>query len=227
MFEVICDPSGCSNAAPPTTSEHIVRGLVDDGSGNVFWTCEAADAGANVRYHPVNVGGPMDILAGEPGAYGIIYTGFGGNGYLYFTRREAAGRVRRCLRDGSNPVDWVTGLQNPEGLTADFDTVWIADTDADRIARCPLQTGCGTTATTFAPAHHPHAVIADDKNVYWSNGLASGGSVSWCPKTGCPASGPGTLAANQPNPLGLLVDGEYVYWANSVAGGAVMRIRKP
>ncbi len=227
VWEAICDLSGCGNAAPPTTSEDFVRGLVDDGSGNVFWTDETGDAGARIRYHNFNKGTLIDVTTGEPGAYGILYAGFNSNGYLFFTRREVAGRVRQVRRDGVNSVDYITNLVSPEGLTADIDTLWVADTGGNRIASCPLVAGCSLSAATFAPASHPHTVVVDADTVYWTNGENPGGSIQSCPKKGCPAGGPTTLVSGQANPLGLLVDKSYVYFTTSVPGGAVYRVRKP
>ena len=229
LIEAICDPSGCSNGAPVTLDDSYVRGMMDDGSGNVFWADEMGDGGARIRYHNFNMGTLLDLITGEVGAYGLLYAGFGGMGYVYYTLHVPAGKVRRVGRDGSNPVDWVTNLSSPEGLTSDSDTLWIADTGANRIAACPLQTGCSLSATTFAAAQNPHAIIIDDvdTNVYWSNGVDPGGSIQWCPKAGCPASGPSTLASNQSNPLGVIVDENYVYWVNSTATGTVMRLRLP
>jgi hypothetical protein len=214
----ICSSSSCYNIAKMSTTEPPVWHVAFDGSGHFYWVT----ATGVIRRKDVNSGLPYNIVTGETGAYGIAVF----SPWIVVTRRESAGRVRRIRIDATEKIDLVTGLSFPEGIVGDYTTVWIADTGNDRIVSCAIA-GCGGTGTVFATAKKPRMVAYDIDNVYWTNGVTPNGSVQWCPKAGCPASGPNTLADNQPNPSGIRADGKFVYWANSASPGAVMRANKP
>lgn len=216
---VTCSKSSCSNLAPPSTTEQLVRHVDFDGTRDFYWAVEGA---GTIRHKDPYTGPIGTLVSGETGVYGLAVH----QPTVYFTRREATGRLRKIDTSGANLVDLATNLSSPEGLVTDGTTVWVADTGNDRIAVCATA-GCGGSATFFAPAKKPHEVTIDVANVYWTNGLSPNGSVQWCPRAGCPAAGPHTLAEGQANPAGIHVDQTHVYWANASKPGAIMRALKP
>ena len=157
------------------------------------------------------------------GAWGVAVK----DAVLVVGRRQTSGSVRRITTAGNGLVDLVTPLDNPEGLATDGQNVFVAVNSGSAIAKCPLL-GC-SGPPTFAFATYAHGVATDGSNVYWTNGLAKGGSVQWCPTSGCNGD-PRTLAPDQSNAADIVVDDEAVYWTNSVpkgSGGSVMKIAKP
>ena len=69
--------------------------------------------------------------------------------------------------------------------------------------------------------------MSDGVDVYWTNGLATGGSVVTCPIAGCNGTTPRVVAADQKNPYTIAFDEHAIYWTSSVPGGQVMKIAKP
>jgi hypothetical protein len=190
---------------------------------NAYWTTSSASSGGIQRCSVSGcTGKPFDVVEGQPDAYGLVVSG----GQLAFSVRAAAGVVRRAASTGAGIVDLIPGVDGPKILATDGVTLYVAATGSNVIARCPL-TGCAPgQQATIALATNPHSVATDGENVYWTNGLATGGFVSWCPAGSCSGTGQ-VLAADQPNPYTVVVDGDAVYWTNSAAAGSLMKIARP
>jgi hypothetical protein len=77
------------------------------------------------------------------------------------------------------------------------------------------------------------AVAMDSDRIYFtffgSEDGAADGVVAWCPKNGCSASGPVSLAKTVVRPTGLVIDDAAVYFAtlDSEGGARVWKVAKP
>jgi len=102
--------------------------------------------------------------------------------YAYWTDKVAApnGRVRRLLADdaAAKPEDIATGLQLPEGITADSEYVYFKQMDA--LYRAPLSGGAAEQLSLVVPANDSQATAVyrvDDKYVYFAAGSNGGDST--------------------------------------------------
>jgi DNA-binding beta-propeller fold protein YncE len=213
-----CDAASCASTMQSAPAIGDVRHVATTGAQSFF---AITSAGEIRRCDTASCSTTLSaILPAEPDAYGIAIAGTA----LVYGRRATAGKVRRATTAGVGPADAIATIEGPEGIATDGTDIYA--TADDRIVKCAL-TGCPGGAASFAMATNPHDVAVDEANVYWTVGLANGGSVNWCPKTGCPAEGPRLLAADQKNPYHLAVDDRAVYWTNATPSGGVMTIAKP
>jgi hypothetical protein len=95
-----------------------------------------------------------------------------------------------------------------------------SDTGTTTAPKCP------GTATVFANAANPQTITLDGTNAYWTNGLASGGSVGYLARTSTSGTA-NTLVPGLMDPLFIANAAGYVGWSAlgtvglvSVAGGA-------
>jgi hypothetical protein len=102
--------------------------------------------------------------------------------YAYWADKVAApnGRVRRLLADdaAAEPEDVATGLQLPEGITADNEYVYFKQMDA--LYRAPLSGGAAEQLSPVVPANDSQATaiyMADDQYVYFAAGINGGDST--------------------------------------------------
>lgn len=187
-----------------------------------YWATSSQSAGSIQRARLDGFSTTFDVVTNQPHAYGLAVSG----GTLAFGLRSARGVVRRASTSGNGVLDLIAGLDGPKALATDGANLFVAVGGSNVIARCPL-TGCEPGAqATIALANNPHVVATDGTNVYWSNGVAKGGSVQWCPADACSGSGH-VLAAEQANPYAIALDDEAVYWTNAVPIGQVMKIARP
>jgi glucose/arabinose dehydrogenase len=187
-----------------------------------YYSTSSQSAGSIRRSRLDGFSTTFDVVTNLPNAYGLAVSG----GTLAFGVRSARGVVRRASTSGNGVTDLITGLDGPKALATDGTNVFVAVAGSNVIARCPL-TGCEVgEQATFALANNPHGVATDGTSVYWSNGLAHGGSVRWCPTDACSGSGH-VLAAEQANPYAIVLDDEAVYWTNAAPNGQVMKIARP
>jgi hypothetical protein len=96
----------------------------------------------------------------------------------------------------ANPAcmeDLLTGLNNPNDVSADATNVFVTDSIGDTdgaVWRCPTAGCSNATATRIATGEaYPAQVVQDATNVYWVDERSPGG-LHTCPRTGC---GPSTL----------------------------------
>lgn len=101
--------------------------------------------------------------------------------YVYWTDKVATpnGKVRRLLADSAaaTPEDIATGLNLPEGITADDQYVYFKQLDA--LYRAPLGGGAPEQLSPAVPANDSQATAiygVDDKYVYFSAGPNGGDS---------------------------------------------------
>jgi len=187
-----------------------------------YWAASSQSAGSIQRCRLDDCSMVFDVVENQPRAHGLVVSG----GSIAFGVRSSQGVVRRASTSGAGLTDLVSGLDAPKGLATDGTTLFVAVGGSRVIARCPL-TGCAPgEQSTIALANNPHTVATDGVNVYWTNGLAEGGSIHWCPVEGCSGSGR-VLATGQKNPYSIAVDDEAVYWTNAAPDGQVMRIARP
>jgi hypothetical protein len=118
----------------------------------------------------------------------------------------------------ANPCPVATGLNLPQGITADSMNVYWAEfgdnasSTNGAIKGCPLA-GCGSSGpTVYASAQSaPNGIVSDGQTIYWGN--YGGGGIFACSVTGC-SNSPRTVAANAASPWGLAIDATYVYWVS-------------
>lgn len=188
-----------------------------------YFTTSSGTSGAVQRCSLDGCGSaPSSVISGAPNVFGLVVTG----SQLAFGLRDSVGAVRRASVDGTGVTTLMASLASPTLLATDGADVFAAVTGANVIARCPLSGCVAGQKTTIAAAENPHDVATDGANVYFTNGKAVGGFVSWCPVAGC-AGGGQVLAADQANPYTIVVDDEAVYWTNSSVNGQVMKVARP
>jgi hypothetical protein len=141
---------------------------VNNGSDNIYSCEEPADCGAPALIEPGNNGGETHIIATADQAY--------------FTRRQA-GTLNRCSIAGCfAPTVLYTGL-DLNGVAVDGKYVYFSSGKGGVIARCN-QDGCGGASLHQLAVNqaNPHALIADDKAIYWATDpLPSGGGDAGTP----------------------------------------------
>lgn len=190
--------------------------------GFAYWATSSDSAGAIRRCPVEGCSVPYEVVTDQPRLHGLVVSG----GQLAFGTRSARGTVRRASTSGGGLTDLIRELDQPQALATDGATLFVAARGSNVIARCPL-TGCDPgEQATIALAKNPHGIATDGENVYWSNGMAVGGTVAWCPADACSGSGH-VLAAEQANPYAIALDDEAVYWTNAVPKGQVMKIARP
>jgi hypothetical protein len=189
-------------------------------NGVAYWTQSGTGAGSVRKCSLSNCTQPT-LVSNEIEAEGLAVH----DAVVVITRRQVAGSARRMTTSGGGAIDLIPTLDNPTGITTDGTMVFVAVNGGSAIAKCPLL-GC-TGPSTFAFATSPHEVAMDAQNVYWGNGLASGGSIAYCAVAGCEGGKPKILVPDQKNPFGIAVDDKAIYWTNSSAQGSVMKIAKP
>jgi hypothetical protein len=63
----------------------------------------------------------------------------------------------------------------------------------------------------YAIDDYPYGLAADDTNLYWTNSIATTGSVRACP-LGAECTAPVTVAAGQDDPEPIVVNATTLYW---------------
>jgi hypothetical protein len=157
--------------------------------------------------------------------------------HLYFTERNE-GRVARVPVAGGLAVSLAQST-SPALVAVSSDRVfWTTNLwDNGTVYSVPNEDppDGGQAPTVLASAQdNPFGIVADEQNVYW---VASGGwstatgALRTCPVTGCPPSGPISLAEDLPYPIDVAQDNDAVYVSvygiDSASDGAVMKIAKP
>lgn len=219
----VCGLPACDTITTVAASGDVERLVVV--GGTAYWT-ESTSTSGKVRSCNVTdcANTAADVLADEPGAYGIAISGDA----LFVGRYETAGSVRKAALAGGTSTEFMAGLEDPVGIAADEKNVYATHTATGKggIFFCPIAGCASANGEAFGPADNPHNVVSDGTRVYWNNGLANGGAVLSCPVSGC-AAGVKTLAAPQENPYTIVVDDAAVYWTNYTSPGQVMKVAKP
>ncbi len=223
-----CTTTGCSPATALTSSPGNPVGTTTDGAF-VYWN--DSSLGDIFSCAVGGCGGTPTVLASGQSSpwYGIAVDA--GSTFVYWVDR-GAGTVARCdlptCAGGVQPV--ATNLLGPFDLTLAGASVYFTDydpnnpTNAGTVDVCPV-TGCSNGNTAFATQQTtPSGIAADDAGIYWANN--GDGTIAYCPKAGCPSSGPTLLAANQGGPFKVALDVDFVYWTDTT-GGDVMKVAKP
>ncbi len=213
-----CALPGCTVVTKVPATEDV-RSVASAG-GIIYYTQSTTTVGS-IRKIAYGSAIPTVILEPEPGADAIFVR----ENFLLVAKKTKTGAVRRMTTGGGGAIDLIPTLDNPSGVITDGTSVFAAVNGGSQIAKCPLL-GC-TGSSTFALATYPHEIVIDDTNVYWSNGLANGGSIAYCPIAGCPDDKPIILVPDQKNPYGIAVDDKAVYYTTSSPSGALMKIAKP
>jgi hypothetical protein len=106
----------------------------------------------------------------------------------------------------------------PAAITADY--VYFSSSastpsvpDGAAIYQVPI---AGGDPVVYAIDEYPYGLAADGTNLYWTNSVATTGSVRAC-ALGAECSAPVTVAAGQDNPQPIVVNASTVYWGTASA----------
>jgi len=225
------------------TSSPSAIGVEVDAKGNavrVIWG-EEQGSSSNVKVCSVPTCTSATAVPTGADVHRIVVRG--DTAYWTQSSTVAGGKVRKCtIADcPGTAADVVANEPNayglalapgdgalfvdPVGIAVDATHRYIAGAGSAGISSCALAS-CDS-ATPFGAATNPHDIASDDVDVYWTNGLATGGSVVSCPKAGCNGGVPRVVAPDQKNPYTIALDEHAIYWTSSVPGGSVMKIAKP
>jgi hypothetical protein len=158
-----------------------------------------------------HVGQPSVFATGIPTPWSIAVD----TENAYFTSNVDGGAVYECpVSDCLTPVPLASNLGTPARLAIDADNVYWTNAGAGTVDSCAIG-GCGGMPTTIASGQ-PNAIgiAVAAANVYWVS-TAKEGSVSTCPVTGCPPSGPIALANAEPYPFAIAADATGAYWVTT------------
>src|SRR5262249_10260308 len=143
-----------------------------------------------------------------------------------------AGSISFVARTGGTPRALAAAQPFPIGVGVDSNSIyWVNqandETPSGSVWKMNLD---GSNQVQLAGGQvGPAILVLDQNNVYWSAGGNSNntndagplpGGIYMCPKTGCPGTGPISLAGPQQKPAGLAVFGQTIYWAAKDVAGA-------
>lgn len=134
---------------------------VNSGTDFIYSCAEPADCGAPAMIEPGNSGGETHIVATTDQAY--------------FTRRST-GTLNRCSIAGCFAPTVLYSGNDLNGVAVDAKYVYFSSGKGGVIARCN-QDGCGGGSLHQLAVNqtNPHALIADDRAVYWATDSLPGG----------------------------------------------------
>ena len=225
-------PDGvASNSPQPATS----WGAIPDGSKAFLTSSEELTNDANTGPEPV-------ILPPPPVAIGranIDGTGSQLNfvpttakwtavdaGHVYWSNTEA-GTIGRAEIDGSNPEpSFITGLENPEGLTVDSGHIyWAEARDREEghgtIGRATLAGG-SIEKEFITGAGDPHDVAVSSEYVYWTNGAST--DIGRATITGASPEQSFLARTGGEHPWGIAVNATNLYWIDQEGNAYVIKV---
>jgi hypothetical protein len=239
-----CPLAGCTDAGSQVvvTNLNYPGGMSVDDAGLYFGTGNADDS--------------LNVVVGWSKADGGIsaYNVFGGlfqqtavdPSFVYWATNAD---LNRAAKDAGGPDGGpFTVLYAPSsgfipsGIAIDGSNLYfVQQSDPDGLVAFIPKAGIGSGVPTNIATglHSPSRLAVDATNVYWislgpnagtfDNPSYPNGTLMTCPKTGCPTSGPVTLAQNQAYPWDIVIDDVAVYWSdngNNASDGAIMKIAK-
>lgn len=230
-----CPTTGCAGNSPNVLASNANRpnGVIVDGDV-LYW---AETYGQTITKAKVSDGSGAEVILDASAGYQPFRTVLRGQ-YIYFTESTAPGRVARVPVAGG-PAVTLGNSSAPNGIAVTDDTVYWADSQdsAGRIISVPNADppDGGVIMTDFAVGQdYPYSVVVDDTNVYWVNSArstAAQGELRMCPRTGCPGTGPITLASQLAYPIDLALDAQAIYVTifgiDGPVDGALLKIAKP
>ncbi len=127
---------------------------INSGLDDIYSCAEPADCGAPAPIDPGNGGGETHIVATADQAY--------------FTRRFT-GTLNRCSITGCFAPTILYSGNDLNGVAVDTKYVYFTTGKGGAVARCN-QDGCGGASFRELATNqiNPHALIADDKALYWA-----------------------------------------------------------
>ena len=230
-----CPLGGCGGSSPlaiyPTANQP--QAIAVKGP-NVFW---AEGDGAKIR-RALNDGGGLTTLLDGTDAGLQPYRMALDDTHVYFTdRMNYTLGVARVPQDGGPLQQLVDGAGKTYGLAlSSVGLFYTAGGFSDGVVVLIPTTGIdgGPPPAFAAQQTNPFAIIADAKNVYWTNYGALNaptGAIVYCPLTGCGANGPLPLAMGQAGPSNIALDADAIYWVNNGidtgVGASAMKVAKP
>jgi hypothetical protein len=170
-------------------NEQPPRIVVTDGT-RLFWAGQqTTKATAKVRMLPLGQSQPV-TLADDTFAYYVAVDGSS----LYWGELMSNGAVRSCQFDACSPGSIATSVDDVEALAIRDGTIYFAARGRDGLApailACP-EAGCTGTPTVIGTVDASEGLAVDATHVYWAD---AGIGVKRCPRAGCGADAPETIA---------------------------------
>lgn len=227
-----CPLAGCVGN-PPEIVDPADRpnGIATDGS-KIYW---AETEGGTVNRADAD-GSNAEVLAGASEALRpFLLTLYGG--FVFFSDLEGGRIVRVPLGGGTLETMGLSSAPAEVAVTSEW-VYWTNGVSGSggvfRVPNTDPPAGGHPAQVVAGNQDYPLGIAADESNVYWissAHWIDPEGTLSYCPKSGCPSGQPIHLEESVPYPIDVVADEEALYYSvygiDGALDGEIRKVAKP